>query len=157
MVRELFVWGKYVTYNNFREKTKIFKRNPRQVAGAPPPSPTPFFLPPLFIYVTQCLQYTISSPKNAEKIYAYMENTQTEKELRISQLIMVQHENFVRSLLSIQEGLYYGKKPFHATVRLRLMSYEHSRSRDALYNILTSNILTRQGFLLGWSRNYETS
>jgi hypothetical protein len=53
MVRGLFVWGKYVTYNYFREKTKIFKRNPRQIARAPPPSPTPFSLPPLFIYVTQ--------------------------------------------------------------------------------------------------------
>jgi hypothetical protein len=53
MARELFVWGKYVTYNYFREKTKIYKRNPRQVAGALFPSPTPFSLPPLYIYVTQ--------------------------------------------------------------------------------------------------------
>jgi hypothetical protein len=54
MIRELFVWGKYVTYNYFREKTKIYKRNPRQVAGAPSPSLAPFSLPPLYIYVTQC-------------------------------------------------------------------------------------------------------
>jgi hypothetical protein len=53
MIRELFVWGKYVTFNYFREKTKIHKRNSRQVARAPPPSPTPFSLPPLYIYVTQ--------------------------------------------------------------------------------------------------------
>jgi hypothetical protein len=53
MIRELFVWGKYVTFNYFREKTKIHKRNLRQVARAPPPSPTPFSLPPLYIYVTQ--------------------------------------------------------------------------------------------------------
>jgi hypothetical protein len=54
MVRELFVWGKYLTYNYFREKAKFYKRNPRQVAGAPPPSPTPFSKPPLYIYVTHC-------------------------------------------------------------------------------------------------------
>jgi hypothetical protein len=53
MIRELFVWGKCVTFNYFREKTKIHKRNSRQVARAPPPSPTPFSLPPLYIYVTQ--------------------------------------------------------------------------------------------------------
>jgi hypothetical protein len=53
MIRELFVWGKYVTYNYFREKTKIYNRNPRQVAGAPSPSLAPFSLPPLYIYVTQ--------------------------------------------------------------------------------------------------------
>jgi hypothetical protein len=58
MVRELFVWGKYVTYNYFREKTKFYKRNPRQVAGAPFPSPTPFSLPPLYILIYEPVKFS---------------------------------------------------------------------------------------------------
>ncbi len=49
MTRELFVWGKYVIYNYFRGTTTHFRRNSRQVAGAPHPSPASFSLPPLYI------------------------------------------------------------------------------------------------------------
>jgi hypothetical protein len=40
-----------------------------------------------------------SVSKYAERIYAYMEKTQRDTELRIPWLIMAQHENLFRSLL----------------------------------------------------------
>jgi hypothetical protein len=50
MVRELFVWGKYVIYNYLRGTTTHFWRNSRQVAGAPPP-PQPLSLYLLYLYM----------------------------------------------------------------------------------------------------------
>ncbi len=51
---------------------------------------------------------------------AFMEKTQRDAKLRISRLIMVKHEKFVRSLLIYKMGWIKPKKPFHATVPLSL-------------------------------------
>jgi hypothetical protein len=48
----MFVLGNNVTLGNFRERTKIIKRNSRQVARYPLPTTTPFSLPPLYTYMS---------------------------------------------------------------------------------------------------------
>jgi hypothetical protein len=57
------------------------------------------------------------------------------------QLVMVQHENFLRSFLSLQYGLDKAKKPFHAIVPLR-----HSKRID---NRTSTSILCTFERLMG--------
>ncbi len=45
---------------------------------------------------------------------------------RISWDILVQHENFVRSFISMEDGLDEAKKQFHATLPLKCQTWEES-------------------------------
>jgi hypothetical protein len=55
----------------------------------------------------------------SEVVHAYMNKTQRETKLRISWLLMVRREIFLRSLLFIEDGLDLAKKPSQAAVHLR--------------------------------------